>query len=133
MTEGSYEEPRRRPEDSGATTGSTTEQQDQQVQKSPPYNFRIAAIALVAASLVFVLTMLVFAGLFKEASQVTTALGTLFTLIGTVVGAYFGIKSTNDAVDKAQGEIRAANKSAKAALGELDPERARDLIDKGLV
>lgn len=133
MDERSNEEPRRRTEVGGATTGSTTEQRGQQEQKSPPYNFRIAAIALVAASLVFVLTMWIFAGLFREASQVTTALGTLFTLIGTVVGAYFGIKSTNDAIDKAQGQIKDANKSAKAALGELDPERARELIEKGLV
>jgi hypothetical protein len=116
------EEPQRgTTDDSSVITRSTTEQQTEEDQKSPPYNFRIAAIALVAASLIFALTMFIFAALFEEATEVTTALGTLFTLIGTVVGAYFGIKSTNDNIDKAQAEIKASNRGAKAALAELTP------------
>jgi hypothetical protein len=111
--------------------GPSTEQEIPEQQKSPPYNFRIAAIALILAAFAFALSMFIFGGLFKEATEVTTALGTLFTLMGSVVGAYFGIKASNDAADKAQGEIKAANKSAKAAFGELDPQQARDLLDKG--
>ena len=56
MTEGINEETRRTTKDSGAITGSATDQQTREEQKGPPYDFRAAAIALVAASLVFPLT-----------------------------------------------------------------------------
>ena len=99
MAEERKEEPQRGAIESSTTTGPPTEQRTQEgEQKSPPYNFGIAAIVLVLASLIFVVIMVVFAGLFKEATQVTAALGSLFTLMGTVVGTYFGIKSTQDRV-----------------------------------
>ena len=66
--------------------------------EEPTVHLGLAAIVLVLASLIFVVIMVVFAGLFKEATQVTAALGSLFTLMGTVVGTYFGIKSTQDRV-----------------------------------
>jgi hypothetical protein len=128
VTEERNEEPQRgTTEGSSATTRSTTEQQTQEEQKSPPLNFRIAAIVLVLASLIFVVTMVVFAGLFKEATEVTTALGSLFTLMGTVVGAYFGIKSTQDTADKATKQVEEAHKRENAALGALDSNKWVDL------
>jgi hypothetical protein len=119
------EKPQRRVrEGSSATTGSTTEQQPQEEEpKSPPYNFRVVAIVLILASLVFIVTMVAFAGLFKEATEVTTALGSLFTLMGTVVGAYFGIKSTQDTADKTTKRVEEAHKRESAALGALDPNK----------
>ena len=74
-------------------------------RRSPPYAFFVAALAIVAACTVFGLSMWIFAELFNNATTVTTALGSLFTLIGTVVGAYFGIKVSNDTSERSQGAI----------------------------
>ena len=97
-------------------------------QKSPAYAFWVAAIALGVAALAFIVTMFVFGGLFEDATAVTAALGSLFTLVGTVVGAYFGIKVSNDTADRAQSVIKTAsdraqkaNDMAREAYGMLDP------------
>jgi hypothetical protein len=104
------------------------QQSPQEHQKSPAYAFRVAAIALGAATIAFILTMFIFGGLF-DAATVTAALGSLFTLIGTVVGAYFGIKVSSDTSDRAQTAVRAANDRAqrandmaREAYGMLDPK-----------
>jgi hypothetical protein len=86
--------------------------------------------------------MWIFADLFKNATTVTTALGSLFTLIGTVVGAYFDIKVSNDTSERSQGAIERAHSSAQEAnrraeqahgtaqqaLAELDPKVARRIV-----
>ncbi len=104
------------------------QQSPQETHRSPAYAFWVASIALAVAALAFSLTMFVFGGLFDEAATVTAALGSLFTLIGTVVGAYFGIKVSSDTADRAQGAIGVANEraqkandQAREAYGMLDP------------
>jgi hypothetical protein len=46
---------------------------------------------------------------------VTSLLATLFSVIGTVVAAYFGVKSTNDTTDKAIGQVEKEAKRTEAA------------------
>jgi hypothetical protein len=65
-----------------------------------------------------------------DVAVVSGELGALFTLIGTVVGAYFGIKSTNDTVDKARKQVDEANdrterahQAAREALEGRKPRR----------
>jgi hypothetical protein len=53
----------------------------QEVQKSRPYAFYVVALALSLASTVFVLVMLIFQDVFKEAAVITTALSTLFGIL----------------------------------------------------
>ena len=65
------------------------QQSPQETHRSPAYAFWVASIALAVAALAFILTMFIFGGLFDDAATVTAALGSLFTLIGTVVGALF--------------------------------------------
>jgi hypothetical protein len=86
--------------------------------------------------------MWIFAELFKNDTMVTTALGSLFTPIGTVVGAYFGIKVSNDtserlqgAIERARSSVQEANRRAEQALGtaqqalaELVPKVARRIV-----
>jgi hypothetical protein len=105
------------------------QQRPQETHKSPAYAFWVASIALGMASLAFILTMFIFGGLFDDAATVVAALGSLFTLIGTVIGAYFGIKVSGDTSDRAQGAISAANERAqrandmaREAYGMLDPK-----------
>src|SRR5687768_9983289 len=63
------------------------QQANQQSWRSAPYAFFVAALAIMGACLVFGLSMWIFGDLFKNATTVIAALGSLFTLIGTIVGA----------------------------------------------
>jgi hypothetical protein len=117
-------------------------QENQQSWRSAPYAFFVAALAIVGACLVFVLSMWIFGDLFKNATTVIAALGSLFTLIGTIVGAYFGIKVSSDTSERSQGAIERAHgtteeatrraeqahDTAQQALAELDPDVARKIV-----
>ena len=85
--------------------GIVAEQANEEPKRSPPYAFRVAALAIVAACLVFLFSMLIFGDLFNNATTVIAAFGALFTLIGTIVGAYFGIKVSNDTSERSRGAI----------------------------
>ena len=100
-------------------------------EKSPAYSFWLATIALVLVSLVAFFAMLVFKDVFENATDVTTVLGALFTVVGTVVGTYFGIKTSGDTRDKLQGTIDKANETANRALAELSPEAGRRAVGGG--
>jgi hypothetical protein len=117
-------------------------EQNGQPPQRPPYAFYVAAIAIVSASLVYFLSMWAFGDLFQDA---VAPLGSLFTLIGAVSGAYFGIKVSNDtsqrsqgAIERAHGSAEEANKraqqahdTAQKALAELAPEVARRIVQGG--
>jgi hypothetical protein len=119
---------------SAAQPLSTTPQPSPEVQTSPPYNLWFAIVALVVAVVAYALTMLLFRDLFDDPAVVTGALGALFTLIGTVTGAYFGIKTSGDTadrakkqVDEANARVESANEMARLAFGRLDPNTAKEL------
>ena len=116
-----------------------SEQAPRQEPQPPPYAFYVAAIAIVAPCLVYFLSLWLFGDLFQDAAA---PLGSLFTLIGTVSGAYFGIKVSNDtsarsqgAIERAHGSAEEANRraqqahdTAQQALAELDPNVARRVV-----
>jgi Kef-type K+ transport system membrane component KefB len=114
--------------------------QNGQAPQKPPYAFYVAAIAIVAACLVYFLSMWAFGNLFQDSAA--AVLGSLFTLIGTVAGAYFGIKVSNDTSERSQGAIERAHgrteeanqraehahDTAQQALAELDPSVAKRIV-----
>jgi len=109
-------------------------------EKSPPYNLWFAWSVLAVAIVAYALTMLLFRGLFEDPAIVTGSLGALFTLLGTVAGAYFGVKSSSDTADRAKKQVdeasaktERANRSAKAALLEVDPNKSAEFRSRGLV
>jgi hypothetical protein len=104
---------------STASSASTPETQ------SRPYNFILALVVILLATIIFGIVMALFRDTFKEAALVTTALSTLFGIFGTVLGAYFGIKSSNDASDKARREVAEAHDKAGRALAALDPKEGK--------
>jgi hypothetical protein len=73
------------------------------------------------ASVVFVLVMLIFEDKFEDAGVVTTGLSTLFGIFGAVIGAYFGIKASNDTAVRSQDAIERANQTANRALAKYLP------------
>jgi hypothetical protein len=122
-------------------------------EKPPPYNRDVAFASLGGAVLVFLLVLAAtfLSGLIKtpaDFATVSAAMGGLFTLIGTVAGAYFGVKSSSDAADRAKKQVdearkqvdeanvrtERANRSAKAALLEVDPtNKGKEFRDRALL
>jgi hypothetical protein len=76
---------------------------------------------VVIGAAAYVLTLLTFQGLIQAPEDVATvagAVGGLFTFLGTLAGAFFGIKSTQDTTDKADARSRE------------DAERTREATEK---
>jgi len=93
---------------------------------SGPLAYRLVITALLCFSILFEIAMVVFRslGIIAEGSQVITALTLAFALVGTLVGAYFGVKAS----DKTQGAIERANETANRALAEMDPEAGKRVV-----
>src|SRR5215203_3101406 len=68
------------------------------------------AIFSVTVSFIFVMGLFAFLDVFEpdNAANVTAALGSLFGIVGTLVGAYFGIKASSDAQDSSAATARQA-------------------------
>jgi len=101
-------------------------------EKSPPYNLWFAWSAIGVGLVAYAITIFIFGVKFDSAAA-TAALGSLLTLIGTVSGAYFGIKNSSDTADKAGKTTKEAQESAKNAVGALDPGKWEELKGKGLL
>ena len=123
------------PSDTEAQHSAATPPQDptdRGAEKSPPYNLWFALSAIGVGLVAYVVTILVFGAKFDSAA-VTAALGALFTLIGTVSGAYFGIKNSSDTADRAEKTTKEAQEKASNAAGALDPGEWERLKGKGLL
>jgi hypothetical protein len=110
-------------------------EEEKEEEKSPPYNLYFAGVAIGAGLIAYVATIIALIAFTTEldATAVAGALGALLTLIGTVSGAYFGIKKSSDTEDKADKTTKEAHESAKNAVGALDPGKWEELKGKGLL
>jgi hypothetical protein len=95
---------------------------------SPPWNMYVVLAALILVSVGAIVVLLTYRSVFETATDVTTVLGSWFTVVGTIVGAYFGIKATSDIADKTQGTITSATNTANQALGALNPADASKIV-----
>jgi hypothetical protein len=114
----------------GQTTGQAGQTTDQgpTVPTSGPWNMYVVLVALILVSVGAVLVLLTYRSVFDSATDVTTVLGSWFTVVGTIVGAYFGIKATSDANAQSQGTILSATNTTNQALGALDPRVASTIV-----
>jgi len=108
---------------------------DEEPPPKPPYNFYFAIGSVGATAVAYILTILIFRGLIEapeDVAIVSGALGVLFTLIGTIAGTFFGIKSSSDTQDKARAAESKANERTqeanKRALDESDKARKASLM-----
>ena len=106
----------------GTTSGAGT----QNGTTTSPTAYRLLVIAIICVTGLFVFTMLLFVGargatnsnyLFDDAAQVIAALSLVFTVIGTLVGTYFGIKTSGDARETAE---RLSHASVEASARATD-------------
>ena len=118
-------------------TGQATSPQEQpplspdesaSVPTSPPWGMIVVLTALVLVSIGAIWVLASYKSVFTNPTDITTVLGTWFTVVGSLVGAYFGIKASSDATDKAQGAIQTANNTANQALAKLPPETAAEVL-----
>jgi disulfide bond formation protein DsbB len=67
--------------------------------ESGPLAYRLVVVAVLCVTFMFIVVMVVFGLLrvFDKATQMVAALSSAFAVIGTLVGAYFGIKSSSEA------------------------------------
>ena len=129
MSDESYREEPGAPQEQGSP--QDTKKSSADTAKGPAYAFWLATITLVLVSLVALFAMLIFKDAFQNAADVTTVLSALFTIIGTVVGTYFGIKTSGDTRDKLQGSIDRANEVTNRALAEMSAEAGRRVMRGG--
>jgi hypothetical protein len=73
------------------------------------------AIFSVTVSFIFVMALFAVLGVFEpdNAANVTAALGSLFGVVGALVGAYFGIKASSDAQDSSAATAKQAVQDQK--------------------
>ena len=111
------------------------------VPTTKPWNMYVvlAAIVLVSAGTIWVLIS--YKTVFQSATDVTTVLSSWFTVVGTLCGAFFGIKATSDVNAQAQSTIQTSSGQAQStiqatthttnqAVGALRPDVAAALLQQ---
>jgi hypothetical protein len=84
-------------------------------------NFFVVALGIMAALIGFLVAFpLLVSGVFTEPTQVVALLSGLFGIIGTLVGTFFGVKSSSDARQGAQ-EL-AATTTPPLTISAVDPQ-----------
>ena len=90
------------------------------------WSYRLVVTTILSVTIAFIVIMGMFA-LLKvfdkdNAANITAALSSLFGIVGTLVGAYFGIKASGDAQDRsaetAQQALSHKKETAKQAVAD---------------
>jgi hypothetical protein len=87
----------------------------------------IGGLIAVALGLfvVLILGVLALSLVHDDAAQVATIAGSAFTVIGTLVGAYFGVKVGTDQTKSALGQTSEAMKQTQLAVDAMRAEAAK--------
>src|SRR5215212_7896225 len=85
------------------------------VQTSPPWGMIVVLTALVLVSIGAIWVLASYKSVFTNPTDITTVLGSWFTVVGSLVGAYFGIKASSDTTDKAIGQVEKAARRTERA------------------
>src|SRR5262245_1476254 len=67
---------------------------------------------------------------YTHASAVVAVVGSVATVAGTILGAFFGAQVGSAGKEAAEARRAQAERTARLALGKLDPQAAEDLIKK---
>jgi hypothetical protein len=95
-----------------------------------PLAYRVTLVALLCVTVFFEVVMVIFGvlGVLDKATQVVTVLTSAFTVVGALVGSYFGVQVSSDITYKKRGAIEKAKNITERALGEMDPEASRRVV-----
>jgi hypothetical protein len=95
-------------------------------QAPSAFSYRLVVVAILSVTFAFIVIMGLFAFLQvfdkDNAANITAALSSLFGIVGTLVGAYFGIKASSDAQDRSA-------ETAQTAVN-LQKDTSKDAVEK---
>jgi hypothetical protein len=89
---------------------------------------RYGAWLIAAAFLLLGSVFWVAVSRYPSASDVAAVVGTLPTVTGTILGAFFGAQVGSAGKDAAEAGRRKAERTAQMALGKLDPTIAAEVV-----
>jgi hypothetical protein len=100
------------------------------------WSYRLVVTAILSVTIAFIVIMGMFALLRvfdkSNAANITAALSSLFGIVGTLVGAYFGIKASGDAQDRsaetAQQAVTHQKETAQQAVAD-QKETAKQAVE----
>jgi uncharacterized membrane-anchored protein len=114
-----------------ASAGGTTnanQPKGNAAQPERPWSFYLVVVAILSVTVAFLVIMVLYSRLDifdkENAANITAALSSLFGIVGTLVGAYFGIKATTDT----QGKLERTQSETLAAT----QETVKDVTQKSL-
>ncbi|OGO09954.1 MAG: hypothetical protein A3K46_05140 [Chloroflexi bacterium RBG_13_60_9] len=90
------------------------------------YGFWVVVIGLAIVGIVFVVAILKW----TTAADVATAVGSLTGVVGTIVGAFFGVQVGSSGKEKAEADRATAENKAMSFAAELPPELAKKVLSK---
>jgi hypothetical protein len=94
----------------------------------PAYSFWLVAIGIASVSVIFLMTVGVFRDEFSEATEVLSALASVFAMIGTLTGAYFGVKASSDARQTAEDARQQSVAVSHAVLARSEPHAGEEAL-----
>jgi len=65
---------------------------------------------------------------FSTAADVTAVVGGVATVVGTIIGAFFGVQVGSSGKEAAEAGRTNAERAARMALGKLNPADADDIV-----
>jgi hypothetical protein len=126
--------------EAGQQGGDAGQQGGNAAKPETAWSFWLVFSAIGWVTAAFLIVMLVYSRLDifdkDNAANITAALSSLFGIVGTLVGAYFGIKASADAQGKVQSTQRQATQNVKdtadKALSTADHALSRhtDIVEK---
>lgn len=91
-------------------------------QQKPAYGFYLVLAAIVVVAIMYSVTLLLIGDSQRTPETVFGAMAASFTVIGTLVGTYFGIKAGLDGQDKVKQALTRAGDSS-IERPQVEPER----------
>lgn len=94
-------------------------------QRSAAWGFWLVLAAILVIALVYAVTMLTIGKEIKTSATAIGAMTTVFTVIGTLVGTYFGIKAGLDGQDKVKETMYRTTQDEERPRGRAPRNRSR--------
>lgn len=103
---------------------------EQGARQKPAYGFFLVLAAIVVVAIMYSVTLLLINDTNRAPELVFGAMAASFTVIGTLVGTYFGIKAGLDGQDRVKEAVRGTVGSTDTGRSGRPPARAERIEDR---
>jgi cell wall-associated NlpC family hydrolase len=118
-------------------TTNVNQSKSNAAQPERPWSFFLVVVAILSVTIAFLIIMVLYSRLNifdkENAAKLTAALSSLFGIVGTLVGAYFGIKATAEAqgkVERTQSETLPATQQTVKDISEKAVEHQKQAVEQ---